>query len=73
MLVHRQIVIAHQMQPLDDVLAAIAPRHSRCIGDAEIDLAAGDMQVLGDLTAGLTAADNEHRALGQLRRVVVQR
>jgi hypothetical protein len=73
MLVDWQIVVAHQVQPLDDIFAAIAPRHSRCIADAEIDLATGDMQVLSDLTAGLTATNHQHRSLGKLGRIAVQR
>ncbi len=70
-LVHRQVVIAHQVQPLDHVLAAITPGHARSIANAEMDLAAGEMQVLGDLAAGLSAADNQHRAFGQRLRVAV--
>ena len=65
MLVHRQIVVAHQVQPLDHVLAAIAPRHPRRIADAQMHLAAGEMQILGDLAAGLSAAHHQHGAGGK--------
>ena len=73
MLVHRQIVVAHHVQPLDHVLAAVAPRHARRVADAEMHLAAGEMQILGDLAAGLAAADDQHGALRKRIRIAVVR
>lgn len=72
-LMHRQIVIAHQVQPLDHILAAVAARHPRRVGDAQMNLAAGEMHILGDLAAGLAAADHQHGTRGQLFRIAVDR
>ena len=73
MLVDRQIVIAHQVQPLDHVLAAVAASYARRVADAQVNFAAGEMQVFRDLAARLPAADHEHRALRKLLRVAIER
>jgi hypothetical protein len=73
MLVHRQIVVAHQMEPLDHVLAAIAARDPRRIADAKVNLAAREVQIFCDLTAGLAATDHQHGPVGQRLRVSIDR
>ena len=50
----RFVVIAHVVEPVDDVFAAIAPRGARGAPDAEVDTAAFKVQVLRDLATRLT-------------------
>ncbi len=70
---HRKVIIAHEMQPFDHVLATITARHPRRIADAQVHLAAGEMKVLGDLAAGLPAADHQHCPWRELCRITIGR
>ena len=49
-------------QPGDDVPAAVAAGDPRRVADGEVHLAAGQVQVLGDLRAGLAGAHDQHLA-----------
>jgi hypothetical protein len=44
---------------------AVTARNARRITNAQVHLATGEMHVLGDLRAGLSAADHQHGAFGQ--------
>ena len=67
----REVPLAEDPQPPDEVAAAIATRRSVVRADGQPDLAAGAAQLVGDLHAGRPRADDEHSAVGQLRRVAV--
>jgi len=71
MLLHRHLVVAHVVEPCDNITAAIAPRDARRVADAEPNAPAGEVQVLRDLSAGLPRSDDEHLARRQLPRVAV--
>ncbi len=57
MLVDRLVVVAHVIQPIDDIFAAITPRGARGAAHAQMD-APAQVQVLGDLAAGLAGTDH---------------
>ena len=71
--VHRQIVVAHQMQPFDHILATVEAGDARRAADAQMHLAAVEMQVLGDLRPRLSGADHQHGAGRQRSRVPIVR
>ena len=71
MLIDRQIVLAEVGQPVHRVLAAVAARAAGRAADDEVGLAAVEMQVLGDLAAGLAAADDQDLAGRQLAAVAI--
>jgi len=70
-LLDRHLVVAHFVEPRDHVPAAIAPRDARRIADAEPHAPAGEVQVLGDLSAGLARAHDEHLARRELFGIAV--
>ena len=53
-------------QPPNHVTAAVASRCRWAHGDSQVHLASGGVQLLGDLGAGLAAADDEDASGGQL-------
>ena len=57
--------------PPDEVVIAEPARRPRRPPAREEDLAAGLVQLLGDLAARLAAADDQHRPGGQLARIAV--
>ncbi len=69
--VDRKIVVAEIGEPVDGVAPAIDPRAARGRADHEVDLAAGQVQVLGDLAAGLARADDEHGPGRELVRMTI--
>ena len=73
MLVHRQIVLTEVRQPIHRVLAAIAARTPRRAADDQVGFPAVEVQVLGDLAAGLAAADHQNLTGGKLAAVAVSR
>jgi hypothetical protein len=73
MLVHGQAVVTHIFQPIDDVAPPIAARGARRAADRQVHATTGQVQVLGDLAAGLTGADHQHLAGRQRLRVAVLR
>ncbi len=71
MVVDGHLVVAHVGKPGDDVAAPVEPGAAGCVADREVHLATGQMQILGDLRAGLSGADDQDFALGQLGGVAV--
>ena len=71
MLVDRLVVVAHVIQPIDHIFAAITPRGARCTAHAQMDLPADQMQVLGDLAAGLAGTDDQHFSGRQQLRIFI--
>jgi len=68
-----EIVVAERVEPPHDVATAVAARGPWCGTDAQVHAPAGEVQILGELRAGLTGADDEHVAAGQRRGVRVRR
>lgn len=64
-------VVAHFVEPGHDVPATVAPGDARRGPDGEVHPASGQVQVFGDLAAGLPGADDQDVAVGQLVRVAV--
>ncbi len=64
-LLDRQVVMPHVVQPGDDVPATVEARHARRITDREVHLTPRQVQILGDLRTRLAGADDEHRAIRQ--------
>ena len=62
MLIHRQIVVPHVGQPIDDIFSPIPSSDARRAADAEMHLSAGDVHILRDLTTRLARANHEHFA-----------
>ena len=59
-------------EPVDDLVPAVAPRNPRAAPDRHGETARpACMQLVGDLAAGLAAADDQDRSLGQLRGTLV--
>ena len=61
-LIDRQIVLAEVGEPVHRILAAIAARATRRAADDEMGFPAVEVQVLGDLASGLSAADYQDLA-----------
>src|SRR5690606_68591 len=59
------VVVAHVVQPGHAVAAAVEAGDARGVADGQVHGAPGQVQVLGDLGAGLAGADHQHRAFGQ--------
>ena len=57
--------------PPEDVATAVPARHAPALAGRQDDLAAGFMQLLGKLHAGLARAHDQHPARGQLAGVPV--
>ncbi len=70
-LAHRNAVVAHVVQPGDHVTAPVEARDPRRGAHRQVHLAAGQVQVLGDLAAGLAGAHHQHRSLGQGVRITI--
>jgi hypothetical protein len=70
-IMHRHAVIPHVFQPIDDVSSAVEASSARRSAEAEVDFAAGEMQILGDLRAGLARPDHQHFAFWQHRGILV--
>ena len=73
MLIDGEVVLAEVGQPVDGVPASVAARAARGAADHEVGFAAVEMEVLGDLAAGLAAADDQDLAGGKLAAVAVGR
>src|SRR5262249_215985 len=70
-LVHGAIVDPELVRPPVCVLAALAPGRAAGTTYREIAPSPGLIELLADLSAGLGAADHQHRALRQRLRVAV--
>ena len=70
-LVHGHVVVVHVGQPVDHVAAPVEACTARCIAHGQVHLAAGQVQVFGDLRSGLARAHHQHGAIGQRLRVAV--
>lgn len=64
-------VVTHVVEPGDAVPAAVEPGHTGRAADSQMDLPACQVQILGDLTAGLPRADHQDGPVGKLGRVAV--
>jgi len=53
------------------ILAAQPARMRMALGQRPIHVAAAGAEILGDLRAGLAAADDQHRAIGKLPSIAV--
>ena len=62
MVADRHGVVAHPVQPIDHIPAAVHPWGSRGAAHTEVHGAAGQVQVLRDLAAGLAAAHHQYGA-----------
>ena len=69
----RLVVTAVLHQPENDVATTVAPRHAAIAAGGEEDLAAAERKILGDLAAGVAAADHEHGAGSEVACVAVVR
>ncbi len=67
------VVVAHVVQPRHHVASAVEAGDPRRPPHREVHGAACEVQVLGDLRAGLPGADDEHVVRRQLPRVAVPR
>src|SRR5262249_51134727 len=65
------VVLAHPGEPPVRVLAAVAPRRPPGATRREKDLSTGLIKLLGDLCAGLRAADDQDGAGQELLRVAI--
>jgi hypothetical protein len=70
-LVDRAVEVAELLQPVPDVLAAVAARHTRVTADCEHDAAVRAAQLGGDLLAARPRADDEDAAGPERLRVPV--
>jgi hypothetical protein len=63
--------LADLAPPPEEVSSPVTPRRTAVPADGGINAAPGIDQLVGDLAAGSTRADDEHRARGQLAGIAV--
>ncbi len=66
----RPAVVTHVIQPGHHVPAAVPPGDPRRAAHRQVNAAARQVQVLGDLAAGLPGTDDEHVTVGELPRAL---
>ena len=71
LVVDTDFVVAHFFQPGDGVFSAIEAGGTGGVAEAEVDLAAFDMEFFCQLTTGLAGANDDHFAGGDVVGVVV--
>ena len=73
MLFHRHIVVLHVREPIHHIASAIKARAAWRFAYGEHHLAAGQMQVLGNLRTGLPRAHHQYRPFWQRLRIAILR
>ena len=72
-LINPAVVVAHRVQPGHHVAAAVAAGDPRRAAGRQVHPPTGQVQVLGDLAAGLAGAHHQDRAIRKRARVAVAR